>query len=86
MPMQTAPAFSSALLHRSANRVVTEAAVAPEIGAPVAMTLRYRMLGQEVVLACRGEVVGVECHGEGYHVAVRLRQPLFTEAELECLP
>lgn len=65
--------------------VLAEAGSAPEIGAQVDLTLRYLFDGQDIALACQGEVIGVECHNEGYHVAVRLRQPLFTEDDLACL-
>ncbi|RZI97145.1 MAG: hypothetical protein EOO54_30000 [Haliea sp.] len=65
--------------------VLADTGTAPEIGAQVDLTLRYVFDGQDIALACQGEVIGVECHGEGYHVAVRLRPPLFTEEDLACL-
>ena len=62
-----------------------ESHTVPQIGAQVDLTLRCLFDGQDIALACQGEVIGVECHGNGYQVAVRLRQPLFTEEDLACL-
>ena len=70
----------------SSTGMLIESSAAPEIGARVEMTLQYLMDGQDFALACQGEVVRVERRGDGYNIAVRLHQPLFTEAELSYLP
>ncbi len=69
----------------SSSGLLIESSSAPEIGANVDMTLQYLVNGQDFALHCRGEVVRVERRGTGYAVAVRLHQPLFTEAELAFL-
>jgi len=69
----------------SSSGMLIESSSAPEIGARVDMTLQYLVNGQDFALHCRGEVVRVQRRGTGYTVAVRLQQPLFTEAELAFL-
>lgn len=76
----------SATHNLSSTGVLIEASSAPEIGAQVDMTLQYFVEGQDFALRCNGEVVRVHPHGNGYRVAVRLHEPLFTEAELTFLP
>ncbi|MEO7640619.1 MAG: hypothetical protein ABI919_06815 [Ramlibacter sp.] len=79
--MQPAPVFDET----GKALALADTGAAPEIGAQVDLTLRYLFDGQDIALACQGEVIGVECHGNGYHVAVRLRPPLFTDEDLTCL-
>lgn len=69
----------------SSKGMLIESSTAPEIGAHVDMTLQYLVNGQEFALRCHGEVVRVRELGNGYTVAVRLHQPLFTEDELAFL-
>jgi hypothetical protein len=77
---------ASATQNLSSTGMLIEASSAPEIGAQVDMTLQYLVDGQEFALRCHGEVVRVQQQGNGYRVAVRLHEPLFTEAELAFLP
>lgn len=70
----------------SSTGMMIEASTAPEIGAAVDMTLQYLVNGQDFALRCSGEVVRVQRRGNGYRVAVRLTQPIFTKAELSYLP
>lgn len=70
----------------SSTGMLIDASSAPDIGAEVDMTLQYLVDGQDFALRCRGEVVRVQRSGNGYRVAVRMHQPLFTEAELAFLP
>ena len=69
----------------SSTGMLIEASSAPEIGARVDMMLQYLVNGQDFALRCHGEVVRVQQRGNGYTVAVRLHQPLFTDDELAFL-
>ena len=64
----------------SATGVLVEASSAPLGGRQVSLSLSYRTRGAEHQLACTGEVVRVERHGDTYNVAVRLAEPLFGKA------
>lgn len=64
----------------SAGGILFESPSQAEVGAQVALSLEYRRNGVEHRLACEGEVVRVERHGDGYNIAVRLHAPLFAEA------
>ncbi len=66
----------------SEHGILLKTATHTEVGAQVALSLQYRQQGIEHQLACAGEVVRVECHGEGYNIAVRLHAPLFAPADV----
>ena len=86
IPVRMQGGEASATQNLSSTGMLIEASSAPEIGAEVDMTLQYVVDGQEFALRCHGEVVRVQQQGNGYRVGVRLREPLFTEAELAFLP
>lgn len=65
----------------SASGVLFESSYAPEIGAQVDLNLQYLVDGHHFNLACRGEVVRVERHGDNFNIAVHLSPPLFTELD-----
>ena len=64
----------------SATGMLLEAGSAPAVGSRVSLSLQYRRHGREHELACSGEVVRVEQHGDTYNVAVRLSEPLFEQS------
>jgi hypothetical protein len=86
IPVRMDGGGESATQNLSSTGMLIDAASAPEIGAQVDMTLQYFVDGQDFALRCHGEVVRVQRQGNGYRVAVRLHEPLFTEAELAFLP
>lgn len=63
----------------SATGVLVESDTAPSVGSKVELTLQYPWRGRQHQLACGGEVVRVERHGDSFNIAVRLSQPLFGE-------
>lgn len=66
-------------LDLSASGILLESASRPAVGARVSLQLQYSVGSDadDCRLACEGEVVRVEPHGETYSVAVRLDHPLF---------
>lgn len=86
IPLTLKDGDEAATHNLSSSGLMIDASSAPEIGAEVDMTLRYFVNGQDFALPCTGEVVRVERRGNGYRVAVKLHQPLFTRAELAFLP
>jgi hypothetical protein len=65
----------------SATGILLELHAAPPVGSDVALMLQYEAGGVEHQLACRGEVIRVEPHGDSFNIAVRLSKPLFAEGE-----
>lgn len=66
-------------LDLSASGILLESVSQPTVGARVSLLLHYRVSAgaDDCRLACEGEVVRVEPHGDTFSVAVSLDHPLF---------